>query len=90
MGECELKAKKGLIRVKSSFANGKITGISISGDFMVFPEGVVWNLEKNLLQKEVKRDEVERVVRETLRGAHLLGSSVEDFIDVILCSLEAG
>ncbi|MEB2793239.1 MAG: hypothetical protein G5Z42_06845 [Caldisphaeraceae archaeon] len=90
MGECELKAKKGLIRVKSSFANGKITKISISGDFMVFPEGVVWDLEKNLLQREVRRDEVERVVRETLRDAHLLGSSVEDFIDAILCSLEAG
>ena len=88
MGYCELKAKKGLIRVSSEQYNGKIKNISITGDFMVFPEDVIWELEKDLLGVEINEKFINEIVTKHLSKAKLLGSTINDFIDVIICSLK--
>ncbi|MDP8003619.1 MAG: lipoate protein ligase C-terminal domain-containing protein [Caldisphaera sp.] len=89
MGECEVKAKKGLIRVIAKKDDNKIKNISITGDFMVFPEDVIWELEKKLIGVNSRKEDIRNVLNEILKNANLLGSTIDDFLDVIMCSLEA-
>ena len=88
MGVCELKAKKGLIRVSSQQEGGKIKSISITGDFMVFPEEVIWEMEKGLIGIEVNEKTIRETVNKYLSNAELKGSSIDDFVEVIVCSLK--
>ncbi|AFZ70735.1 Bacterial lipoate protein ligase C-terminus [Caldisphaera lagunensis DSM 15908] len=87
MGICELKAKKGLIRVSSQQDKGKIKSISITGDFMVFPEDVIWEMEKGLIGIDVDEKNIREMVKKYLSNAKLMGSSIDDFVEVIICSL---
>ena len=53
IGIFEYKARKGLIRATISLYDDTIE-VKITGDFMVFPEDTIWELEKNL--KGMKAD----------------------------------
>jgi hypothetical protein len=88
MGYCELKAKKGLIRVSSEQHNGKIKSISITGDFMIFPEDVIWELERELLETDANEKSINEIVTKHLSNAKLMGSTINDFVEVIICSLK--
>ncbi len=88
MGICELKAKKGLIRVSSQQEGGKIKSISITGDFMVFPEDVIWEMEKGLIGLDINEKSIKEAVKKYLSIAELKGSTIDDFVEVIMCSLK--
>ncbi|ADL18954.1 hypothetical protein ASAC_0547 [Acidilobus saccharovorans 345-15] len=88
MGTCEVKARKGLIRVSSEVVGGVIARVSITGDFMVIPEDKVFELEESLVNTRFDRGEVSGVVRRVLQGSSLVGCSEEDFVDAIMCSGE--
>lgn len=49
LGYAEFKAPKGLIKVEVELANDKISRISISGDFFMYPEEALERLEKTLV-----------------------------------------
>ncbi len=60
---------------------GRISHLAISGDFMAFPSQAIDELERALVGR--KAEEVERVVKEVLRDAELIGVEVDEIIDTI-------
>lgn len=90
MGVCEVKARKGLIRASVVVSGGSIASARITGDFMLFPEDRVLELEARLVGARASREELAKVVAEALAGAVLEGSTVDDFVDAILCAAGEG
>ena len=45
--EASYKAAKGLIRIKATVDGEKIKDIQIAGDFFMYPEDRLWELERN-------------------------------------------
>ncbi len=60
---------------------GRISHLTISGDFMAFPSQAIDELERALVGR--KAEEVEGVVKEVLRDAELIGVEVDEIIDTI-------
>lgn len=87
MGACELKARKGLIRASVTVEGGRISRASITGDFIIIPEDAVFGLEDSLRGAEASRDGVREAVLRALSGASLVGCSIDDFVEVILCAM---
>ncbi|MGC9071227.1 MAG: lipoate protein ligase C-terminal domain-containing protein [Acidilobus sp.] len=87
MGVCEVKARKGLIRAKVTIRDGKIEEASITGDFILLPEDAVFQLELRLQGIEASGGRVAVAVREALSSAEIVGASVEDFLDAIICAI---
>lgn len=52
----EFKAPKGVIKVELELAGGKISRISISGDFFMYPEEAIEKLEQALVGTEASRE----------------------------------
>jgi hypothetical protein len=52
----EFKAPKGVIKVELELAGRKISRISLSGDFFMYPEEAIENLEQALVGTEVSRE----------------------------------
>mgnify|MGYP001772666196 CR=1 FL=1 len=87
MGECEVKARKGLIRVRATVRNGRISDISITGDFLVSPEDAVFEAEERLQGVEASVEAVRSAIRESLATAEIVGATVDDFIDAVTCAI---
>ncbi len=87
IGIFEYKARKGLIRATISLYDDTIE-VKITGDFMVFPEDTIWELEKNL--KGMKADEqlISKKIEETLSKATMIGCTVDDFKRTIIGALK--
>lgn len=92
MGECEVKARKGLIRAKVVVVNGRISDVSITGDFLMSPEDVIYEVEDSLKGAEADKDAVRSILTRVMAGAELIGATVDDFVDAIVCAMsgEAG
>ena len=88
MGVCEVKAKKGLIRARATVKDGRLEDVAITGDFFLFPEDLVFELESRLKGAPAHRDAIRSVVSEVLSSARMVGSTTDDFIDAILCAIE--
>ncbi|HII60598.1 lipoate protein ligase C-terminal domain-containing protein [Pyrococcus horikoshii] len=76
----EHKAKKGLIRVEIEEENGIAKDVKISGDFFIYPEDIVNDLEKALRGGEISK--LEEKVEEFFSGrddVEMPYLSVEDF-----------
>ncbi len=56
----EHKAKKGLIRIEIDEENGVVEDIKITGDFFIYPEGTIEELENKL--KHHRIEELEHLV----------------------------
>jgi hypothetical protein len=59
----EFKAPKGVIKVKLESDSGRISRISISGDFFMHPEEAIRSLEKELEGTELRRESLLSAVR---------------------------
>ena len=84
-GESSYKASKGLIRVRIIVLDEKISNVTISGDFFMYPEDSLWKLE-NALQglpanKETIRAQLEDFY--TRNGVLSPGVKPEDFAEAI-------
>ncbi len=60
---------------------GKISRLTISGDFMAFPSRAIDELERALVGK--KAGEVEGVVKKILKNVELIGVEVDEIIETI-------
>ena len=89
MGEASYKAPKGLIRVKASTEGSTISEVTISGDFFMYPEDLLWKLEKTLLGAEVTREAVLSRLQDFYRssGALTPGVSPQDFTEAVMRAL---
>ena len=85
----EHKAKKGLIRIEIEEENGIARKVMISGDFFIYPESVVDELEKTL--EGVRVEDIEGKLDEFFSIRHDVEMpyiSVEDFKIAIRKALE--
>lgn len=64
MGYAEFKAPKGVIKVELETQNGKISRISLSGDFFMYPETSLENLERWLVGAQLQRESILSAVRQ--------------------------
>ncbi len=87
MGVCEVKARKGLIRAKVSVYKGRIVEASITGDFLISPEEAVFTAEERLTGLEATEDAVRKVVSEALSAVQIVGATLDDFVDALLCAM---
>jgi len=63
MSYAEFKAPKGVIKVEVEATEGRISNISLSGDFFMYPEDALERLEGMLVGCPVDRGELLEVVR---------------------------
>lgn len=73
----EHKAKGGLIKLEVAIENLKIKDIKITGDFFIYPEDSVFDLEKKLRGKTEK--ESIKVTEKFLSNVESPGIGVDDF-----------
>ncbi|MCJ7610387.1 lipoate--protein ligase family protein [Candidatus Bathyarchaeota archaeon] len=91
MGEGSYKAPKGLIRVKISTKGSTISEITISGDFFMHPEELLWKLEKTLLGADAIREAILSRVQDFYRstGALTPGVTPQDFSEAVMRALSS-
>jgi hypothetical protein len=90
-GEGSFKAAKGLIRVRVAIADDAIGSIQISGDFFMYPEDALWDMERTLVGAKKDRAAILSKVTEFYRNTGVLtpGVEPEDFTEAIVRSVEA-
>jgi hypothetical protein len=90
MKEASYKAAKGLIRVHLDAEDGVIKALEISGDFFLYPEDLLWELERFLVGKRLVRDLLVAEISGFYErfGVSSPGVGPEDFANVILLASE--
>ena len=91
MGEGSFKAQKGLIRVRTEAKSSEIESITISGDFFMYPEDQLWELEKRLKGTKTRKKDITEKIKEFYRNRDVLSPGVapEDFAEAIIRALNA-
>ncbi|MEM3041091.1 MAG: lipoate protein ligase C-terminal domain-containing protein [Nitrososphaerota archaeon] len=89
--EGSFKAPKGLIKVRVESADSEISSIIITGDFFMYPEDQLWELEKKLRRTSINRKEILKKVREFYEESNVItpGVSPEDFCEAVIRALQA-
>lgn len=75
-----------LIRIKADVEENILKNVKITGDFFLHPEEKIELIEKNLRNKKLEREELERAIRKVVHEneIQLLGVSEKDFVDAIM------
>ena len=83
--EGSYKATKGLIRIKVKVESEHIREIQIAGDFFMYPEDGLWELESTLKGTAVNRDKILSKVKTFYERAKVLtpGVTPEDFAEAV-------
>lgn len=87
MRKAEYKVRGGkLIRVQLAKKSDKIEKIKITGDFFLYPEEVIEDLEKILIGHPIREDDLKSSVNSFLKKkkATLLGASPTDLVTCIM------
>lgn len=86
----ELKVKKGkLLKCTLTLKNKKISHIKITGDFFMYPEEKIEELEKMLIEKEIKEESIKKAIDTFFSGdVTTFGASKEDFFEVIMLAIK--
>jgi len=84
--EGSYKAAKGLIRIKTRVESGNIREIQIAGDFFMYPEDMLWDLERTLIGTKASREEILSKVKIFYERTGVLSPGVvpEDFTEAIV------
>ena len=73
-----------MLRVRGEVADGRISSITITGDFFLHPEHVIESIEASLKGALLERETVLVIVANELVGATLLGATEEDVTDLVM------
>lgn len=89
MLEASYKAAKGLIRVKAGVESGRIKQLQLAGDFFMYPEDRLWELESSLAGTIVNRDKILSKVKAFYEQTGVVSPGVvpEDFTEAIVRAL---
>ncbi len=80
-----LKVEGGkMLRVRGSVSDGRISSVTITGDFFLHPEDVIESIESSLQGALLERETVLAVVANELVGATLVGATEEDVTDLVM------
>lgn len=93
IGIYEHKAPKGLIRVTVKVLDRVIEDIRIAGDFFIYPEDSIYELEKRLRGLKADPGAVSRAIEDLFLSEHIegIGVGVDDFKTAIVNAIrEAG
>lgn len=90
MGEGSFKAAKGLIKVNVHVHEKTIESIQISGDFFLYPEDSLWELEKELHGTRAHKEHILNTIQQFLQEKQILtpGVTAEDFTQAILLGIK--
>ena len=91
MGKAEYKVKGGkLIKVQLTQKDKKIEKIKITGDFFLYPEELIEELEEALAGNLLDESDLTELIRALMekREATLLGASPKDFAKCIMMAGE--
>jgi len=81
--EKNYKARKGLIRINMEIENNIIKYIKISGDFFMFPQDAINNLEEMLINANINN--VNNIIKEFYNNGIITpGVDPEDFIKAMV------
>lgn len=86
VGYAEFKAPKGVIKVELELSGDKISRISLSGDFFMYPEDAIEELERVLVGADAKREALLAAVQEFYKstGAQTPMLEPEHWVEAIL------
>lgn len=86
VGYAEFKAPKGVIKVELELSADKISRISLSGDFFMYPEDAIEELERVLAGVDAKREALFGAVQNFYRstGAQTPMVEPEHWVEAIL------
>jgi hypothetical protein len=86
MGEGSFKAAKGLIKTNVQVYQQTIQSIQISGDFFMYPEDSLWELEHELKGITARKDPILEIVQQFFHQKQVStpGVTAEDFTEAIL------
>lgn len=85
--EVDYKVSGGkLIRVEGKIENDILKEIKITGDFFLHPEQGIESIENSLQGRKLRREELEKEIKEVVQreNLQLVGVSEEDFVQAIL------
>jgi len=84
------KAKKGVVRVNAHIADGKISEILITGDYIIHPVEAITDLEAMLKGGKAEEQSVRKTVNEFYKKKKITtpGASPEDFILAVMKAIE--
>ncbi len=90
MKEASYKATKGLIRIRLEAEDGAIKDLEISGDFFMYPEDRLWELEKFLIGKRIEKASLVNEISSFYDHFEVRSPGVvpEDFANAILLASE--
>jgi hypothetical protein len=86
MGYAEFKAPKGVIKVELELEGGAISRISITGDFFLYPEDALEQLEQMLIGVKMNRENLLAVVQKFYSTAGVRSPMIkpEHWVEAIL------
>ena len=86
MKYAEFKAPKGVIKVQLELAGSKISRISLSGDFFMYPEEAIEKLEQVLRGVETTKEALTTAIRNfySETGAQTPMVELEHWVEAIL------
>lgn len=76
------KSSGGLIRIRADIQENKINDIMITGDFFIFPDSRIEEIENALEGKELNLDEIRNTIDEILKDSQST-LETEDFVNAI-------
>jgi len=80
-----LKVEGGkMLRIRGEVTEGRVSSITITGDFFLHPEEVIDSLESSLIGVLFDREAILAVVTNELAGATLVGAAGEDVADLVM------
>ncbi|MEA2053976.1 MAG: lipoate protein ligase C-terminal domain-containing protein [Candidatus Thermoplasmatota archaeon] len=86
----ELKVKGGkLLKCSLDIKDGKIGKIKITGDFFMYPEEKIEELEKMLVGNDANEEKIKSTVDEFFSGVTIFGASKENFVELVMMTIRS-
>ncbi|MEM1513682.1 MAG: lipoate protein ligase C-terminal domain-containing protein [Candidatus Thermoplasmatota archaeon] len=81
----ELKVKNGkLIKCRIVLKNSTIEDIKFHGDFFIYPEEKIEEIEKKMKGIRYEEEEIKKILYENFSGLEIIGATIEDFLKAII------
>ena len=86
LGYAEFKAPKGVIKVEVQLSGGKISRVSLSGDFFMYPEEAIEKLEQALVGVKAEKENLMAAIQSFYNstGAQTPMMAPEHWVEAIL------
>ncbi len=63
-----------------------IHSIKITGDFFIYPEEIIEQLERELCGIKLEREDLKKKIQLILKNSEFFGFEIDSLVDVILCT----